>query len=151
MRILSYDKYKNSEIHWLPNIPDHWSIDRVKDISETQSGTTPSSSNRFYYENGVHNWIRTTDLNDGELHEVEYKVTDLALEECRLKFLPVGTVLVAMYGGFGTIGKNSILKKRSTINQSVCAIIPTRYFNSVYFLYFLKYNYLLTEPEKILI
>ncbi|PVY40885.1 type I restriction enzyme S subunit [Pontibacter virosus] len=44
-----------------------------------------------------------------------------------------------MYGGFGTIGKNSILKKESTINQSVCAILPTRYFNPTYILYFLKY------------
>ncbi len=135
----SYDKYKDSEIFWLPAIPDHWSIDRIKDVSETQSGTTPTSSNRFYYEGGEYNWIRTTDLNDGELYEVEYKVTDLALKECRLKFLPVHTLLVAMYGGFGTIGKNSILKKESTINQSVCAILPTRYFNPNYVLYFLKY------------
>ncbi len=135
----SYDKYKDSEIFWLPAIPDHWSIDRIKDVAETQSGTTPTSSNRLYYEGGEYNWIRTTDLNDGELFEVEYKVTDLALKECRLKFLPVDTLLVAMYGGFGTIGKNSILKKESTINQSVCAILPTRHFNPNYVLYFLKY------------
>lgn len=135
----SYDNYKDSGIFWLPAIPDHWSIDRIKDVSETQSGTTPTSSNRFYYEGGEYNWIRTTDLNDGELYEVEYKVTDLALKACRLKFLPVNTLLVAMYGGFGTIGKNSILKKESTINQSVCAILPTRNFNPKYVLYFLKY------------
>lgn len=139
MRIKSYVKYKDSDIPWFQIIPDHWSIERVKDISETKSGTTPLSSNRFYYEDGVHNWIRTTDLNDGELFEVEYKITDLALDECRLKFLPIDTVLVAMYGGFGTIGKNSILKKVSTINQSVCAILPSRHFNSAFFLYFLKY------------
>ena len=134
-----YDNYKNSGIEWLGDIPKHWEVKRVKDISQTKSGTTPHSGNKNYYENGEFNWIRTTDLNDGELYEVEYKVTQLALDECRLNFLPIDTVLVAMYGGFGTIGKNSILKKLSTINQSVCAILPSRKLDANYFMYFLKY------------
>ncbi|MCR9250802.1 MAG: restriction endonuclease subunit S [bacterium] len=139
MSLKTFDTYKESEIFWLPQIPNHWTIERVKDFSGTKSGTTPSSSNNLYYENGTHNWIRTTDLNNGELYDVEYKITDFALEKCRLNFLPIDTVLVAMYGGFGTIGKNAILKKESTINQSVCAVLPSRHFNSSYFLYFLKY------------
>ena len=56
-----------------------------------------------------------------------------------MSFLPIDTILVAMYGGFGTIGKNSILKKASTINQSVCAILPSNKLHSGYFLYFLKF------------
>lgn len=140
MSLVTYKKYKDSEIEWLRDIPIHWKITRIKDFTSTQSGTTPTSGNDFYYENGIHNWIRTTDLNDSELFDVEYKVTDLAIQECRLKFLPVNTVLVAMYGGFGTIGKNSILKKESTINQSVCAILPNnRKFDHNYLFYFLKY------------
>ena len=140
MTLKQYENYKPSGVEWLGEIPKHWEVKRVKDISQTQSGTTPTTNVNSYYENGTHNWIRTTDLNDGKLYEVEYKVTDLAINECRLKFLPIDTILVAMYGGFGTIGKNSILKKASTINQSVCAILPkAKYFNSDYFLYFLKY------------
>ncbi len=137
--MIKYDKYKPSCIHWLGDIPNNWELKRVKDTSNTKSGTTPLSGNKDYYENGIYNWVRTTDLNDGELYEVEYKITQLALDECRLSFLPLDTILVAMYGGFGTIGKNSILKKSSTINQSVCAIIPSRKLNSNYFMYFLKY------------
>ena len=140
MTLKQHENYKPSGVEWLGAIPHHWAVKRVKDISQTQSGTTPTTNVNSYYENGIHNWIRTTDLNDGKLYEVEYKITDLAIMECRLKFLPIDTILVAMYGGFGTIGKNSILKKESTINQSVCAILPNaKYFNSDYFLYFLKY------------
>ncbi|SHL70046.1 restriction endonuclease subunit S [Flavobacterium xanthum] len=108
-------------------------------MAKTKSGTTPHSQTKKYYSKGIHNWVRTTDLNDGELFEVEYKITDIAVEECNVSFLPINTILVAMYGGFGTIGKNSILKKASTINQSVCAILPSNKLNSEYFLYFLKF------------
>jgi len=140
MSLGTYKKYRDSGIEWLGNIPEHWRIVRIKDFTSTQSGTTPTSGNDLYYQNGIHNWIRTTDLNDYELLEVEFKVTDLAIKKCRLKFLPVNTLLVAMYGGFGTIGKNAILKKESTINQSVCAILPnSTKFNHNYLSYFLKY------------
>lgn len=137
--MIKYDKYKSSEIDWLGDIPNDWDVKRVKDLAKTKSGTTPHSQTKKYYSEGIHNWVRTTDLNDGELYEVEYKITDIALEECNMTFLPIDTILVAMYGGFGTIGKNSILKKISTINQSVCAILPSNKLNSEYFLYFLKF------------
>lgn len=139
MKLRRYNSYKDSGIFWFGEIPRDWTVKRIKDLALTKSGTTPNSSNKSYYESGVHNWIRTTDLNNGELYDVEYKITDTALEECRLNFLPINTVLIAMYGGFGTIGKNAILKKESTINQSVCAILPKKSFDSKYLLYFMKY------------
>lgn len=135
-----YITYKDSGIEWLGEIPEHWKIRRIKDIASTKSGTTPLSKNKLYYENGIYNWIRTTDLNNHELYDVEYKITELAIAECRMKFLPIDSVLIAMYGGFGTIGKNAILKKISTINQSVCSVLPNlKKFDSKYLLYFFKY------------
>ena len=135
-----YKMYRDSEIEWLGTIPDDWKVKRIKDVTRTKSGTTPKSSNELYYKNGVHNWIRTTDLNNANLYEVEYKITDLALKECRLAFMPINTILIAMYGGIGTIGKNAVLKKESTINQSICAILPNeKKFHHNYLIYFLKY------------
>jgi type I restriction enzyme S subunit len=139
MSLTKYDSYKDSGVDWLGDIPEHWGIRRIKDIAKTQSGTTPSSKNKLYYD-GTHNWIRTTDLNNGLLYNSEYLITDLALEECSISFIPKDSILIAMYGGFGTIGKNALLKKESTINQSVCAVIPfNNKLDSLYFLYFLKY------------
>lgn len=140
MQLTPYESYKDSGVKWLGQIPKHWTIKRIKDIASTASGTTPASNNLHYYENGEFNWIRTTDLNNAKLFETEYKVTSLALQECRLAFLPVNSVLIAMYGGFGSIGKNAILKKESTINQSICAILPNEQkFDSLYLQYFLHY------------
>jgi type I restriction enzyme S subunit len=135
-----YDSYKDTGVEWIGEVPAHWRLDRVKHLTNTQSGTTPHSETSSFYEDGTNYWIRTTDLNNGRLWESEYKVTDLAIASCGLKSIPVNSVLVAMYGGMGTIGKNAILQVKATINQSVCAVLPhEKRFNSVYFLYYLHY------------
>ncbi len=135
-----YAVYKDSGIEWLGEMPEHWILDRLKNLTKTQSGTTPQSGLNEYYDNGVFYWVRTTDLNNGHLYESEHKISNIAFENCNLKIIPVNSVLLAMYGGMGTIGKNALLKVESTINQSVCAVLPNKKrFNSVYFWYYVQY------------
>jgi type I restriction enzyme S subunit len=135
-----YSAYRDSEIEWLGDIPECWVLDRLKNLTKTQSGTTPQSGLAEYYDNGTSFWVRTTDLNNGRLYKSEYKVTDLALKHYGLKIIPVDSVLLAMYGGMGTIGKNSLLQNEVTINQSVCAILPhKKRFNSTYLWYYTQY------------
>lgn len=140
MNLERYDSYKDSEINWLGEIPSEWKVKRVKDLTSTQSGTTPQSGNPHYYDNGETFWIRTTDLNNREIINSEYKITQKAFEDYSLKILPFDSVLVAMYGGMGTIGKNGIVKTKATLNQSVCAVLPKHLkFDSQYFQYYLQY------------
>jgi len=139
-KIAKYDAYKDSEVSWQKKIPYHWRMERVKNLTKTQSGTTPRSEVSEYYENGTNFWVRTTDLNNDRLYSSEYKITNIALKHCGLKTIPVNSILLAMYGGMGTIGKNSILKEKVTINQSVCAILPNdKSFNSTYLWYYVQY------------
>ncbi len=138
--IKRYEAYKDSGIEWLGKVPAHWTLDRLKNLTKTQSGTTPQSGSSKYYDGGTNYWVRTTDLNNGRLFKSEFKITDLALDDCGLKTIPVNSVLLAMYGGMGTIGKNSLLQKAVTINQSVCAILPhEKCFNSIYLWYYVQY------------
>ena len=138
--LVRYDAYRDSGVEWLNEIPQHWHMERVKNITKTQSGTTPQSDTSEYYENGTNFWVRTTDLNNDRLYSSEYQITDFALDHCGLKSIPVNSVLLAMYGGMGTIGKNSLLKEKVTINQSVCAILPhIKRFDSTYFWYYVQY------------
>ena len=140
MKIDSYQAYTETEVSWLQQIPKHWNISRIKCLTQTKSGTTPKSGNDEYYENGKYFWVRTADLNDGKLYSSEYKVTDLAIEHYNLVFIQPGSVLLAMYGGMGTIGKNSLLEIETTINQSVCSIFPNpKKFHSQYLWYYIKF------------
>jgi len=116
---------RNSGVEWLGEVPQHWGIPKIKWFYKTESGGTPNTSNyEGYYQDGDIPWIRTTDLNNGELFETPVSITEKAVIDSACSTLPINSVLVAMYGGAGTIGKHSILKFKSTINQAVCAILP---------------------------
>ncbi len=140
MKIERYPVYKDSGIEWLGEVPSHWALSRIKSLTKTKSGTTPKSGTNEYYEKGTHFWIRTTDLNNDRLFSSEFKLTDLAIKDSGLTFIQPKSVLLAMYGGMGTIGKNSLLEVEATINQSVCAIFRNnKNFNSVYLWYYLQF------------
>ena len=121
-------------------IPQGWEWERVGNIFETTSGSTPLSRNPDYYKNGNINWVRTTDLNNGILNKTEIQITSKAIIDYNLSILPQTSVCVAMYGGAGTIGKHCILHFDTTINQSVCAIQPNGFCNMDYIHTFIEYQ-----------
>ena len=121
-------------------IPESWCWCRLGEVFETTSGTTPQSKNPIYYNNGTIGWVRTTDLNNGILSFAEIKITEKAKADCNLKIIPKNSVCIALYGGAGTIGKNAILNFETTINQSVCAILPTKFADMRYLQYFLQWQ-----------
>ena len=121
-------------------IPHGWEWERIGNLFETTSGSTPLSRNPDYYQNGSINWVRTTDLNNGVLCKTEIQITEKACSDYNLTILPRNSVCIAMYGGAGTIGKHSILQFDTTINQSVCAIKPNGYCNMDYLHTFIEYQ-----------
>ena len=121
-------------------IPQGWEWERIGNIFETTSGSTPLSRNPNYYKNGNINWVRTTDLNNGILNKAEIQITTKATIDYNLSVLPQTSVCIAMYGGAGTIGKHCILHLDTTINQSVCAIQPNGFCNMDYIHTFIEYQ-----------
>ena len=94
------------------------------DVFDGGSGTTPLRARTDFFTDGTEMWVKTTDLTNGLVTTCEELITKTAVAENRLKYFPVGTVCVAMYGGAGTIGKSGVLGVTSTINQSVFALPP---------------------------
>lgn len=120
---------KDSGVEWLGEVPEHWDISKLKWQAMTTSGGTPTTSKyELYYENGDIPWVRTTDLNNDKLYETPIKITSRAVSDSACSILPINSVLIAMYGGAGSIGKHSLLKFESTINQAVCGILPSHRF-----------------------
>ena len=147
-RLVKEGKLKKKDLEETPisedekpfKIPDSWEWVRIKDLFETSSGSTPQSKNPKYYSNGSINWVRTTDLNNGVLDSCEIKVTKEAVVDYNLSIIPQDSVCIAMYGGGGTIGKHSIIKFDTTINQSVCAIFPNGYCDMNFVHVFMQYQ-----------
>ncbi len=108
---------------------EEWEKVRLGEVLKSKSGTTPSREKSKYYENGTIAWVKTLDLNDSHIIETEEKVTEIALKECSLTVLPIGTVLVAMYGGFNQIGRTGVLTIQATTNQAITALLPNEKVN----------------------
>ena len=106
-------------------VPEDWEVSNIGDLCGTSSGTTPSRAlfDR-YFRNGTVHWVKTLDLNDSEILTTDERVTEIAVEETSLRPYPVGTVLVAMYGGFNQIGRTGLLRVPAAVNQAITAIQP---------------------------
>ncbi|MCK9337755.1 MAG: restriction endonuclease subunit S [Arcobacteraceae bacterium] len=121
MKLERYDCYKDSNIELLGKVPNLWEITTIKNIFRYfGSGSTPQSNNIYYYENGVINWLNTSDLKNFLIDSTKFKITNLALREVGLKVYPINTIAVAMYGQGETRGTPALLKIPTTTNQASC-------------------------------
>ena len=116
-----------------PKLPKGWAMTTLGMIGTWQSGSTPSRLRKDFY-GGEIPWLKTGDLNDGEIIEIPEFITQKALEETSVKLNPTGSVLIAMYGA--TIGKIGILTFPATTNQACCACVDYK-IEQMYLFYFL--------------
>ena len=132
-------KMKDSGIEWIGEIPEEWEVKKLSFLYDNiGSGTTPPTSNSFYYEGDI-NWVNTGDLNDGYLYESQKSITREALEKfSTLKEYDENSIIIAMYGA--TIGKVAISKIKFTANQACCVLSQAAKCDSKYVYYWLLQN-----------
>ena len=94
---------------------------KLSEIADTASGGTPDRNTSSFF-GGSHPWLKSGELNDGLVTEIEESITDSGLENSSAKVFPSGTLLIALYGA--TVGKTGILGIASATNQAVCAVMP---------------------------
>lgn len=95
-----------------------WDETTLSDIAAISSGTTPLRANSEFYEGGSIPWVKTTDLNNSFIDSTEECITPLA----KATINPVGSVLVAMYGGFKQIGRTGYLRIPAATNQALSVL-----------------------------
>jgi type I restriction enzyme S subunit len=96
---------------------------RICDVATVVAGGTPTRGVAAYYGGSIP-WIKTLDLNCGTVVTSEECITMEGLRSIRGGINPPGTVMVAMYGGAGTIGKSGVLGVAAATNQAVASILP---------------------------
>nr|WP_315398313.1 restriction endonuclease subunit S [uncultured Sphingobacterium sp.] len=113
-----------------------WEKVKLKDITNTSSGGTPSRTKSEYFKDGDIPWILSGDLNKNEIIESKNYITDLGLKNSSAKIFPKNSILIAMYGA--TIGNASILRIEAATNQAICCIFPNPKYNSKFLYYYFK-------------
>ncbi len=101
-----------------------WNTKMIGQFCITRAGGTPLKSNKDYYEGGTIPWLMSGEVNQGEISEASYYITELGLKNSAAKIFPKNTVLVAMYGA--TAGQVGILRLEAATNQAVCGILPNK-------------------------
>ena len=109
--------------------PKGWPVQALGDLAETMSGGTPKRDVDAYYGGGIP-WVKSGELRQNLIVQTEESITSRGLAESSAKLLPVGTVLVAMYGA--TVGAVSVLGVEAATNQAVCCIRPTPALQTTY-------------------
>lgn len=90
-----------------------------KIAKKISSGGTPKTGTSEYYDGEIP-WLRTQEVNFGEIWNTGVKITEAGVKNSSAKWIPENCVIVAMYGA--TVGKIGINKIPMTTNQA-CANI----------------------------
>jgi len=128
--------FNNGPRDEVSGLPKTWRIKTLADVADWTSGGTPSSKDSTLYGGNIP-WIVIGDLTEGVVLETEKTITEKGLASSSAKNLPVGTVMVAMYGA--SIGRTGVMGKEMTTNQAIaCGIPKDDEILGQYLLYFLQ-------------
>ena len=120
----------------LYNLPDEWEWKKLGDLTTTTSGGTPKRNEKLYWGGNI-GWLKSGELNDGYITNVEEYITKEGLTKSSAKLFSKGTLLIAMYGA--TVGKLGILEIETTTNQAICGILNDKNkFETLFMFYYLK-------------
>jgi type I restriction enzyme S subunit len=128
------------------DLPKGWRWEILGSIAKTSSGGTPNRGVPTYFGGNIP-WVKSGELRDGVVYEVEEFITEEGLKNSSAKMFPKGTVCIAMYGA--TVGKIGILGMDATTNQAVCGILLPDNVNRsyLYWYLFLKRSYFINQGK----
>lgn len=117
-----------------------WEKKKIGAFTNVGTGSTPSRQKMAEYYGGSIPWVKTTEVQNGDIFRTEEHLTEQALRETSCSLYPVGTILLAMYGQGRTRGQVGYLRMDAATNQACAAIHPSTHnqtfiFQQLRFLY----------------
>jgi type I restriction enzyme, S subunit len=126
---------KDSGVEWLEEVPAHWRVARLGYFASVENGMTPSRDVPEYWVDGEIAWLSSGEVNKLYIESSDECITKHALEQCSLRVLPVGKVVVGLIGQGKTRGMSALLRMEAAINQNLAAVCPGSLASGSYLLY----------------
>ena len=118
---LHFPGHENTKI--VDGVPEGWEKKTIADVcTNISSGSTPSRSNKAYWENGTIKWVKTKELQDGWIFDTEEYISQEGYNSSSTKIFPVNTILMAIYAS-PTLGRLGILSTDCCCNQAALGLI----------------------------
>jgi len=98
----AYVEYKDSGVEWLGEIPEHWTVSKIKYIAPFQVGWTPPTKNDANFE-GENLWANISDLREKAIFDTAKKISDVAAKAASMNITPKGSLLYSFKLSVGTV------------------------------------------------
>jgi type I restriction enzyme S subunit len=115
----AYPEYKDSGVEWFGEIPDHWSVSKVKFLTSFQVGWTPPTKDDANFE-GENLWANISDLRGREISETNKKISDDAARVASMDISPSGSLLYSFKLSVGTV---SFAGKDMYTNEAIATFL----------------------------
>lgn len=99
-----------------------WEEKKIDDVAICFAGATPSTKIPEYWEDGTIRWMSSGEVNNGQIHDTERRISQLGFDKCSTKMVKPNTVVMALAGQGKTRGMVAITRVPLCTNQSLCAI-----------------------------
>jgi restriction endonuclease S subunit len=117
------------------SLPQGWIQATLNDVARWSSGGTPRRSNPEFF-GGEIPWVVIGDLQDGPVADSTIHITDRGLRASAAKWVPPGSVMLAMYGSIGKLG---IASCPLTTNQAIAfAVADDSLVSNKYLFWYLR-------------
>lgn len=116
-----YEAYKDSGIEWIGEIPERWTVTRVKNNASIVAGATPKSGVEEFWDGDIP-WIGPADFSD-DAHYVSVgrrSITAAGLNSCGTELVPQGSVIVT---NRAPIGRIALAANELCTNQGCKSVI----------------------------
>ena len=117
-----------------------WKVKTIGDVVTVVGGSTPSTNNPIYWEEGTIYWATPKDLASLQspiLFDTNSRITELGLQQISSGLLLIGTVLLSSRAPIGYL---AITQVPVAINQGFIAILCNEQIPNYYILHWLKKN-----------
>lgn len=115
---------------------DKWLKSPINKIAKIGIGKTPDRKNNNYWGTG-YKWLSIGDMRSKNILNTKEEITQLAIEECNMKIVPKGTLVMSFKL---TLGKVAILDDDMYTNEAICNFDVNReVINKNYLYYYLDF------------
>ena len=125
-----YPVYKDAGIEWLPEVPSHWTMKKLRQCASISGGMTPSMEDGRFW-NGAVPWVTPKDMKTMVIDDSRLRVTDAALAGTPLRLIEPPAVLMVVRGMI--LARRVPIARTTvpvTINQDMKALRPRAALNA---------------------
>lgn len=136
-----YPQYQNTDSAWTPSIPKSWKMASLRWLSRRFSGGTPDKTKPHYWNDKDIPWLNSGAINQDIITKPSTYISEEGFSNSSAKWIPIGSVLVALAGQGKTKGTAAYCEIDTTCNQSLAAVTFREEFYPKFFYWFLKSKY----------